>query len=132
MSNTIKPKPMWRIDTGTSDAESVTRQMARKMDQAGNRDGKVSMQEVDAMTNKLNGIMGSRDYSAWTDPTNDPVKKQAWVDRNMAYGVADELKNGHSLLADLAIKNFGGALEGAAALLWFGPSVWINGKKIGG
>ena len=131
MSNTIKPKPMWRIDTGTSDAESVTRQMARKLDAEGNKDGKVSMEEVDAANKKLNAIMGDPKFSAWTDPTHDPVKRQAWIDHNTVYGVEDQLKNGHSLLADLAVKNFGGVMEAGAALLWFGPSIWINGKKIG-
>ena len=131
MSNTIKPKPMWRIDTGRADNDSPTRDMARKIDAAGNKDGKVSMEEVEAFDKKLDAIMGSHMFSAWTDPTNDPVKKQAWVDHNMVHGVRDELQNGHSLLADLAVKNFGGVLEGAAALLWFGPSIWINGKKIG-
>jgi hypothetical protein len=131
MSNTIKPKALWRIDVGHKDSDSIVRDMARKMDAAGNKDGKVSMEEVDAMNKKLETIMGSKDFSAWTDPTHDPVKKQAWVDHNDAYYVEQDLKNNHSLLADLAIKNFGGVMEGAAALLWFGPSVWINGKKIG-
>lgn len=131
MSNTIKPLPLWRIDVGSKDSESLTRQLARKVDAAGNKDGKVSVAEIDAWDAKLDAIMGDHSFSAWTDPTHDPVKREAWVDHNTLHYVRENVEHPRSLAADLAIKHFGGILEGAAALLWFGPSVWINGKKVG-
>jgi hypothetical protein len=131
MSNTIKPLPFWRIDVGTSDAESSVRAMARKVDAAGNNDGKVSKAEVDTYDARLDAVMGSHRFSAWTDPTQDPVKKQAWVDHNLLGHVRDDVERPQGLAADLAIKTFGGALNALAGLMWFGPSVWVNGKKIG-
>jgi hypothetical protein len=131
MSNTIQPKSLWRFDVGRKDDESPTRDMAKKVDAAGNKDGKVSLAEVDAYDAKLDAIMGDHKFSAWADPTNNPVKKDAWVDHNTLHYVRETLTDGRSLPADLAIKHFGGILEGAATLLWFGPSIWINVKKVG-
>ena len=129
--STIKSLPFWRIDVGTKDADSVDRAAARRIDAAGNKDGKVSTEELDAYEKKLDAIMGSPNFSAWTDPTHDPVKKDAWVEHNRVYDVRETVENPHSLLADLAVKNFGGVLTAAAAVAWFGPSLWINGKKVG-
>lgn len=131
MSNTIKPLPLWRIDVGTKDAESPVRAVARKVDASGNSDGKVSKQEVDAYDAKLDAVMGSHRFSAWTDPTHDPVKKDAWVEHNMLHYVREDVEHPRGLAADLAVKHFGGALNALAGLLWFGPSVWVNGKKVG-
>jgi hypothetical protein len=131
MSNIIQPKSLWRFDVGRKDDEAPTRALARRMDAAGNKDGKVSLAEVDAWDKKLDAVMGDHRFSAWTDPSNDPVKRAAWVEHNKVHDVRETLTNGHGLAADLAVKHLGGVLEGAAALLWFGPSIWLNGKKVG-
>lgn len=124
--STIKPLPFWRIDVGQKDSESPVRAMARRMDAAGNKDGKVSLAEVDAFDAKLVATMGSPTFSAWTDPTHDPVKKQAWVDHNTAHYVRQDVAEPKGLAHDLAVKHFGGVLEGVAALWWFGPKITIG------
>lgn len=105
--------PLWRIDSG-HDA-STSRDLAKKADALGNKDGKVTVAEMKAFKAEMKSIYGTKPTPH--EMNTDRKRADAWQADYLSDSVIREIESPRSLFHDTLRKHFQGAAD-SASVLW--------------